>query len=93
MEIYSSSIFIWYCISGSDAIERSILILIIYLDYDDAYRLVAGVICYLGNVPVSREEYKELAGGTVEETGLPAVVVDYVGTILAVGGDGNQSYA
>lgn len=44
-------------------------------------------------MPVSREEYKELAGGTVEETGLPAVVVDYVGTILAVGGDGNQSYA
>ena len=44
-------------------------------------------------MPVSREEYKELAGGAVEKTGLPAVVVDYVGTILAVGGDGNQSYA
>lgn len=64
------------------------LILIIYLDHDDAYRLVAGVICHLGDVPVSREEDEEFAGGTVEETGLPAVVVvvDYVGTILAVGG-------
>lgn len=41
-------------------------------------------------MPVSREEDEELAGGTVEETGLPAVevVVDYVGTILAVGGAG-----
>lgn len=41
-------------------------------------------------MPVSREEDEELAGGTVEETGLPAVVVvvDYVGTILAVGGTG-----
>ena len=46
-------------------------------------------------MPVSRKEDEELAGGAVEKTGLPAVVVvvDYVGTILAVGGDGNQSYA
>ena len=46
-------------------------------------------------MPISREEDEEFAGGAVEETGLPAVVVvvDYVGTILAVGGDGNQSYA
>lgn len=60
---------------------------IIHLHHDDAYRLVAGVICHLGDVPVSREEDEEVAGGTVEETGLPAVVVvvDYVGTILAVG--------
>lgn len=41
-------------------------------------------------MPIPREEDEELAGGTVEETGLPAVVVvvDYVGTILAVGGAG-----
>ena len=34
-------------------------------------------------MPVSREEDEEFAGGTVEETGLPAVVVvvDYVGAI------------
>lgn len=88
--------------SGSCRIEPDLfifsflfLILIIYLDYDDAYRLVAGVICYLGDVPVSRKEDEEFAGSAVEETGLAAVVIimNYVGTILAVGGDGNQSYA
>jgi hypothetical protein len=66
------------------------LILIIYLHHDNADGLVFAIICHLGDVPVSREEDEELAGGTVEETGLPAVVivVDYVGTILAVGGAG-----
>lgn len=41
-------------------------------------------------MPVSREEDEEFAGGTVEETGLPAVVIimNHVGTILAVGGAG-----
>ena len=41
-------------------------------------------------MPVSRKEDEEFAGGAVEETGLAAVVVimDHVGTILAVGGAG-----
>lgn len=41
-------------------------------------------------MPVSREEDEEFAGGTVEETGLPAVVIimNHVGTVLAVGGTG-----
>ena len=65
-----------------------LLILIIYLDYDNADGLVFAIICHLGDVPVSREEDEEFAGGTVEETGLlrGVIIMDNVGTILAVGG-------
>lgn len=46
-------------------------------------------------MPIPRKKDEEFAEGAVEETGLAAVVIimNHVGTILAVGGDGNQSYA
>ena len=67
-----------------------ILILIIYLDYDNADGLVFTICCHLGDVPISRKEDEEFARIAVVETGLLRVVIimNHVGTVLAVGGAG-----
>ena len=49
------------------------LILIIYLDYDNADGLVFAICCHLGDVPVAWKEDEEFARIAVEETGLMIV--------------------
>ena len=49
------------------------LILIIYLDHDNADGLVSTICCHLGDVPVAWKEDEEFARIAVEETGLMIV--------------------
>ena len=53
--------------------ELPFLILIIYLDYDNADGLVSTICCHLGDVPVAWKEDEEFARIAVEETGLMIV--------------------
>lgn len=69
------------------SIRKSLcLVLVIYLDDDDSDVLVIAVVGNLGNVPIVREEDKELVRCAVVEagTGLVVIVVDYVWTIFTV---------
>ena len=74
----------------SSGLSQLFLILIIYLDYDNADGLVFTICCHLGDVPVAWKEDEEFARIAVVETGLLAVVIimNYVWTVLAVGGAG-----
>ena len=49
------------------------LVLIIYLDHDNADGLVFTICCHLGDVPVAWKEDEEFARIAVEETGLMIV--------------------
>lgn len=48
-------------------IKSIFLFFVVNLDNNDADILVIGVVCHLGDMPVSREEDKELVGSTVIE--------------------------